>query len=1227
MSGLKRIILIATHLPGVVELKLDGHTNICGTNASGKTTLQRLLPVFYGEYPSRVVPATRDSFERWYLRTETSYIIYEYQRADGELSQVILSSSGRGVDYRLVGKGFELRDYAIELRSGEHKVIAPVELSRKFKRDGFTCSRQLNTREFRAIIQNDRTVLSTSRDLPNYAATFSMAESGQNLRHIEKLAKAVHSKEGKMDTIRSMIAAILEEDGITPPINTIKLNAVENWIKERKLIKNFAAIRPEFTKLQQAHDEYQSNDIRLSQLQQQYKFDVSTLAKETVEQETALEEIQLQSKQLERDWEETRTELNNALSVAKSDVQTHTDNLDKLEKTYDDWQDQGIDALTENVQALPSWKSELTDASEQLNLLTKEHQDVEAAYEKRLRGIESKHSKEMDGLNNERQAQSDQLSEQKQNLQQQESAIEKQFQQQMLDAKEEYQERLNTLKIQHTKLNTLLANVGFTEQEQQQLDLLEARIAEAADAEDICKDKYRDAQHARNQVRENQAQATRKFEQAERDKQAAQQAVEKVEALLFPGHSTLLEYLRRQHPEWADSIGKVINPDLLNRSDLKPESALGDSLYGVSLDLLSIGLPESAQSETELQSQLDTAQAKRDEALDMCNQAESALADLSNTLREADTRETRARTEASNAEQNRRRLQKDKDLQLEEFRQARSERKQTHKKQLKENHEQQQKVLAQQQQTLDQIKDDMHEASLECRSHWQMIIGDIELKIAQIDDQKAKSKDSAKLQTKQCKSWFKDELAKRDVDVDLIGKLKEKVESLRDNIADAELNRDKVSDYQYWYKQHYTDQKITWQKQLNDAKKRETQASSKLQKEQESYQQNRSLNDEKQLRIERQLRECKERFERLNSVQRLLSKVKLPATELQPSKDNLTQRISEGQQLLGRRETLQSDIKSLVEYFDSQIASQSGSGLANIWEKSREECMFTNEQDVRTVDHIRLVSHLDQLLNIHVPQHLTTIKEDGRIFGKNLAEYYKILKEIEAHIGRESNRISREVDEELFLDGVSDSAVKIRSRIAELDFWDDLQDFSKHYIEWMEQGGTELPNEDYVQSMRTVLDILGRSAIEGGIAKLLDIELHIHEGDSDLIIRTDRQLNESSSHGMAYLILCKFLLAFTRLLRGKTNATIHWPIDELGTLHQTNIKKIFDACQNNNILVLGAFPNPESEVLTLFENRYLIANKDGQRRLQVVQPKISPIAERLKQRQTAKQDTNEGELA
>ena len=234
--------------------------------------------------------------------------------------------------------------------------------------------------------------------------------------------------------------------------------------------------------------------------------------------------------------------------------------------------------------------------------------------------------------------------------------------------------------------------------------------------------------------------------------------------------------------------------------------------------------------------------------------------------------------------------------------------------------------------------------------------------------------------------------------------------------------------------------------------------------------------------------------------------------------------------------------------------------------------------------------------------------------GADLSQYYFVLADIDKRIVSQSRRITQEVDGELFLDGVSDSAVKIRSRISELEFWPELEQFRAHYEEWMEHGASQLPDEEYGQSMRRVLDILGRAALTGGISKLLDIELHLREGNSDLVIRTDRQLNESSSHGMAYLILCKFLLAFTRLLRGEADATIHWPIDELGTLHQSNVKKIFDACQNNNISVVGAFPNPESDVLTLFENRYLIDKVS--RQLQVVQPKASIISERLKSRRS-----------
>ncbi|MCF1439955.1 MAG: ATP-binding protein, partial [Shewanella sp.] len=271
MSSLIRIVLIDTHLPGVVELALDGHTNICGTNASGKTTLQRLIPVFYGEYPSRVVPSTRDSFERWYLPRESSYIIYEYRKEDGLLYQAVLSSAGdgKGVNYRFIAKGFELDDYVKQRNGDTILCFTMAELGREMKRKGVSVTNLLNTREFRAIIQNDRSLLGTGgnrSELRAYARHFALCAPEHSLRHIEKLAKAVHSKEGKMETVKSMIAAILEEDGVNPPSSRINPQRVEAWIKESQLIQGFEQIRPEFEKLEQEFDQLQSTELRLTTL-------------------------------------------------------------------------------------------------------------------------------------------------------------------------------------------------------------------------------------------------------------------------------------------------------------------------------------------------------------------------------------------------------------------------------------------------------------------------------------------------------------------------------------------------------------------------------------------------------------------------------------------------------------------------------------------------------------------------------------------------------------------------------------------------------------------------------------------------------------------------------------------------------------------------------------------------------------------------------------------------
>ena len=1222
MAGLKRIILIDTHLPGVVELKLDGHTNICGTNASGKTTLQRLIPVFYGEYPSRVVPATRDSFERWYLPRTSSFIIYEYTRAEGDLCQVVLTSSGSGVNYRFIGKAFDIDDYLFRQNNGKHTSIGSAELARAMKRNNILVTSQLNTKDFRAILQNDQGVLnqsSNARELLGYARIFSLCAAGTHIRHMEKLAKAVHSKEGKMETIKAMIAAILEEDGVQPPTSNLSRNRVDDWIRECHLIKQFDRIRPEFTKLEQADLALSETEKSLAVLKQAFELDKAQLAARAEQTQTAKDDNEFQRKQNDNLWHEKRDELNQSVSSGRADVEKYTTELEGVEREYDAWQKENIEQLKEDVANMPQWQNELETISGRYALLTEKHQDIESAYSKRIAELGERLSATLEELSGVRQGAAEKRAEQQQQEKDALHRIKDDYATQQQSLSTDYHNRLSDLKVTEAELKAGVNNAGYNEFEQSQIDLMDASIKEATVNEDTARSEYRHAQATHSQAQQARQQASAQLDKARQQYRREEQAVEKINQLLYPGEGSLLEFLRKNVEGWEQTLGKVVRPELLERADLAPQAA-GDSasLFGVSLVTEVLDTPDYAHDEQALKQRLADAQGRLEQALEQQNECETLLGKANEEVRNAELALTQKDNTVRSAESTRKRAQQDRDALLSEYQQALSNRKKAGREKLDANVQSQKKLKAQFDLDVSELKDQQREAETEHRFHWQQLIADTESQIAQYDSDMKKARDLAASDRREMESWLENELNNRGVDVDEIGQLKKRIKKLKDDIHRTDAQRHKVADYERWYQTVFNGHKVTWQNALTKARKLLSDAERSLAAEQTRYREVRDQLKEQQQVIEHNLKVASEQLEQVTALSKNLFKIALPQAgepeELKHDEVSINQRLSQAQSLLQERENLLSDVKAYVERFDQLIAAQAGTGLSDTWERAREECATTNAHGVKGVDHRRMVTHLAQLLNVIVPQKLQGLKEQGRIFGADLTQYYYVLADIDKRIVSQSRRITQEVDGELFLDGVSDSAVKIRSRISELEFWPELEQFRAYYDEWMGEGATSLPDEEYGQSMRRVLDILGRAALTGGISKLLDIELHLREGNSDLIIRTDRQLNESSSHGMAYLILCKFLLAFTRLLRGDAGTTVHWPIDELGTLHQSNVKKIFDACQNNNISVVGAFPNPESDVLTLFENRYLIDKVT--RKLQVVQPKASIIADKIKARRS-----------
>lgn len=1216
MPSLNRIILINTHLQGVVELVVDDHTNICGTNASGKTTLQRLVPVFYGEYPSRVVPATRDSFERWYLPTEQSFIVYEYRRMDGQLCQAVLAaaSDGKGVAYRLVHKAFALDDY-IKSRQGDAiTCLNMAELGRQLKQADVPVTTLLNTRQFRAIIQNDRSLLAADgqrAELRAWARQFSLCDGEHSLRHIEKLARAVHSREGKMETIKSMVAAILEEDGVNPPATHLNLQRVEDWIRDSRLIQGFNAIRPEFDKLEREYQDLLASELRLGGLLLGYKADEPRLYQRQEETAAVIEQTGFRLGQLEERWKEQRDTLNQDLSAAKGDVGRIEDELVQIEQQYQTSLDADIEQAKADLEQVGAWRDDLANLDARHRLLTEQHQDVERAYLERQQAIKDQREAALEQLR----AQEDALREERdgQKAQQDEAlrTLEQAFSERRQQGQDTFSERKHQLQLEQGRLQQQIASVGYSEEENLSLAIFDRRLEEADEKVDTSEIRGRQLETQERQLRARRDEANTAFTLASRRLVERQEQLDDLEHMLYPGQHTLLEFLRREQPGWEARLGKVIHPALLQRSDLKPAvvDADPDSLFGLQLDLAALDTPEYAASEQELRQRLQLAKDALQDAQNQQQDAESRLVEATAALDELQRQQVIARSEAQSRRDDRQRLKDERRSQKDKLDTAVAERRAQARKQLVELEHALKQLAGEHDGWLAELKTQHGEERLETAAHWQQVIGSLDSQIRQLKAATDERRANAQTELSECERWYQAELKSRGVDETAIVALKRQIKALTEKIARTEQRRSEVLRFEEWYRHSWLQRKPKLQVELGESRSRTATLEQQLKSASAEYKAERSQLETTRQQALQHKGALDEALARLRTLLRRLGELKLPR-DGEIAEGELDERLRLGEELLHGREQMLAAIKAHVERFDSLIVGQSGSSLAETWERSREECSQVNERGIPSLDYRRLVPHLAQLLNVMVPQSLTALREQGKIFGLELHGYYEVLADIDRRIATQSARITREVSEELFLDGVSDSAVRIRSRISELEFWPELQAFIKAFRAWREDGFGELPGEDYTASMRRALDIIGRSALSGGIAGLLEIELRLREGNSDLVIRTDRQLNESSSHGMAYLILCKFLLAFTRLLRGNAPATIHWPIDELGTLHHNNVKKIFDACSSNNIRILGAFPNPDSEVLSLFANRYIV-NKQT-RQLQVVKPQLDVIAEKLK---------------
>ena len=1214
MAHLLRIVMIHGHLNGVVELSVDGHTNICGTNASGKTTLQRLVPVFYGELPNKVVPKTRMKFDAFYLPNRNSYLVYEYRREAGNICQAVLTRKAEGgVEYRFVGAPYQPEDYLVESEAGV-AALDYTQWASGLRRSGTPVSPKLGaTSEFRSVIQNDFTQLhGNSRDglkLRQIASQFSLVKPERRIRHIEKLVSAVHAKEGKMDTLKTMLAAIFEEDGVELPVTRIRNTKAREWIAQMRQSMRLEPLQASLARLAGIDRELADLDATLWQLKPQLEDDRQQAERRMADVDAELARHHREFQRRESDYAEARDKLNDRHSEVVSDLQQTQRRLNDLQTQYEQYADADMPALERDINALPQWREQRDQLQKHLNVMQDAVKESQARLDGRLRELsealarQTRESQELiDALVEEKALRREQQWESEQQLNER-------YQQERQRLEGEYQAQLELGVEQLAELKAQLSLSTQTAEEASEAELAQARLDQA--------------QQERNASAATLDGLRREFESRKRERDSAEQQLvqlrqqlERAEQRCFalyqqrdPEQGSLRHFLRYHRPGWEQQLGKVIAPELLERRDLAPQLAEGasDDLFGLALDLSAIALPDYAQDEASLLAAIEEADTAKRRVQTESQAAEKALKQQNERVQQADEAQDQGRMAHKRAEQEVEFAIEARRQQHERHSKRQQERRAAHQTALASQEQAQKELREEKQQALAALSETHQSQLLELKADGQSQVDSLDAQLRQYKQQLSDANSEHQRQRAELEEAFSQELAEQGVDPAKLKDTKERLASQDERIRVTAARQEELTEYTRFMRVEWGQHKP----QLVAKEAELEQAEQKLQRDKEHLK-----NDFQAARKTHQSTVSTLKTQResevtcLEALKPLLTQLESLAIEPDGQAPgtplgDVDERIERARQALGNRHQLIEQLRRGCLEVESQLIKDASSGFAEALESERSKLQSDNPR--------LQLPLLRDMLKLLEDQQQQLIQE-GRNLSDDLDKFFTVFRDLNRRISAQSRRLSEEVADDLRLEGITKAEVRIQSTIDELGFWEPLKLFAQRYKEWRESGQT-LPSDDYLNALADVVDLL-RSDQQYSFESLLRLELHLNEGGTDLVIKNDRQLLESSSHGMAYLILCKFLLAFTRLLRGDAEIAIHWPIDEIGTLAYHNVEKLFDACDSNRIHIVGAFPNPESDVLLLFANRYLIErDAQQQRQLKRIEPRLSALAQKIKQRQ------------
>lgn len=1184
---LTRMILLDSYKKGgKVEIRLDGHASLNGSNAAGKTTLLRLIPLFYGESPNKMVRGggVKKSFIEHYLTNSTSYVIFEYSRR-GALCMVAIhaSRSGDNVCYRFIDKPFDLARFTDEAGS----LIDGPDLNRHITKRGEYCSEQISVlSDYRAIIQN--TV--RKKEYRQLAAQFSFVGASSSLPHIEKIVTGMFSRDASFLDIKRIIASSVMEESQSIRLVSNKAE-MEAWLREHRAYKSAMAQAPRMAGLDEAKIRH---DIAAKQVRGLH----AELLLLKRDQEAGIQAADTTMRQIDQDIganEETATarldQIRGNIGKVAGEITESSNQIAILERRHAQYETEGIEALASLVESIPQLEGRLAELRERQRTLLGQSADVANRYGE----LKNERTTARNRFEHEQNALKDPIREKKDSRIQEISDAARQ-EWERIEAR--FTESLSKLEAARVTLATAVGALETTASSPQPAPkFIEARDR-AQTALNKANENFREAEKAYGEAENHHSVETQEFDRIDHRVAALRLQLKESEdwrahllSLSNAAPGTLLHFLREQRPAWVNDIALVVPESLLLRDDLAPSLTDGSNLYGVSIDLSVIDVPNVASEadlatqieeanraieringdiktrETDLQAQSERLNAASDKTQSTNFLRLEAEAHVQQCQIALDTAQRALAADLQEAARSASRALAEKKVELERNGEAITtlrgglvEQKRAHEKALATAVKKESDLASAQISSIDKLIKEESQRHASDLSH--------------LDDE------------------LRQALKKGGVDTETLQRLQRAIDAENDSLTKANASRTKVAEWRTWRADQWPRiPGLRADLQRNRAEHARL-ANEELEVTNLRASKNRMFIEQKESMQAR--KDALER-QRLLVTERCAMLRDWPADPAEVESRTGPTKSLDGvvTELNGALQTIRSERDRAAEEVDLIIRSmytlagtstfqfydskrlELGPDTANnsfAWVKPLQEWYGTANQDVQRL-----------------------LLGQCRLFSQGIHEFHDRLTKFRNLVASYSTDLGKAMNDSLQFRSINSITVRLKASFDSIDVWDKVSALDLEYTAWAGIDTTELPPASFVDAVGEVVKKLqGRHMIEVKPEDLIDIEVDIDEvGQQIKTARDEVQLKDISSNGLSYIILCVIYVGLIKKVRKGESVSLVWALDELRDLDFGNVQLLLDLLARNHISLISAFPDADPDILAFFRNRYTI--REGRR--------------------------------